>query len=389
MPAIEHISVQGFKSIKQLEKLRLRPVNVLIGANGSGKSNFIGLFAFLRAIREGKLQDYVMRARGADRVLHFGAKVTDELRIRVAIENGVNQYEIVLVPTDADGLSPSEETISYWDQAKHKQETVPLMSRASGNPDALFEMGITQGWLPFGNKLEAGISNPAIVGIARHVGGHLEGCRVYHFHDTSPSSPIKRTADLHDNRFLRPDGANLAAFLYFLRERCQIEYRMIRDTVRLAAPFFDDFRLEPLALNEDTILLEWQHKNSDTYFNAASLSDGTLRFIALVTLFMQPVDLRPSVILLDEPELGLHPYAITLLASLVKQASVDTQIILATQSPILLDYFDPEDVLVADRVDGATQFTRLDSEQLAEWLEDYSLGQLWEKNELGGRPAHE
>ena len=388
MPAIEHISVQGFKSIKQLDKLALRPINVLIGANGSGKSNFIGVFAFLRALHAGKLQDYVRRARGASRVLHFGTQMTKELRIHVAFENEINQYGIVLIPTDADGLSPSEETVSYWNETEHEQETVPLMSR-SGVNETLFEMGMTQVGLPIGDNLEAGISNQIATEISHHVRSRLEDCRVYHFHDTGPGSPIKRTADLHDNRFLRPDGANLAAFLYYLREKRQIEYRMIRDTVRMAAPFFDDFRLEPLALNEDTILLEWLHKNSDAYFNAAALSDGTLRFIALATLLLQPKHLRPSVILLDEPELGLHPYAITLLASMVKQASVETQIILATQSPILLDYFDPEDVLVADRVDGATQFNRLDSEQLAEWLEHYSLGQLWEKNEFGGRPAHE
>lgn len=389
MPAIEHISVQGFKSIKRLDKLPLRPINVLIGANGSGKSNFVGVFAFLQAIRAGKLQDYVLRARGASRVLHFGAAETGKLRIHIAFENGINQYEIGLMPTDADGLSPTEETVSYWDEAEHEQVNIPLMSRANGSPGTLFDVGVTQGLLPFGNNLEAGISNPTAVGIAQHVRDLLEGCRVYHFHDTGPSSPIKRTNDFHDNRFLRSNGANLAAFLYYLREKRRIEYRIIRDTVRLAAPFFEDFQLEPLALNEDTILLEWLHKNSDAYFNAAALSDGTLRFIALAALFMQPVDLRPSVILLDEPELGLHPYAITLLASMVKQASVETQIILATQSPILLDYFDPEDVLVADRVDGATQFSRLKSDQLAEWLKDYSLGQLWEKNELGGRPAHE
>ena len=389
MPAIEHISVEGFKSIKRLDKLALRPINVLIGANGSGKSNLIGVFAFLQAIHAGKLHDYVLRARGASRVLHFGTTETDRLRIHVAFENESNQYEIVLIPTDADGLSPAKETVTYRDETERKQENVPLMSRASGSPGALFEMGMTQGLLPFGNNLEAGISNPAADGIAQHVRNLLEGCRVYHFHDTGPGSPIKRTADLHDNRFLRPDGGNLAAFLYYLREKRQIEYRMIRDTVRMAAPFFDDFRLEPLALNEDTILLEWLHKNSDAYFNAAALSDGTLRFIALVTLFMQPVDLRPSVILLDEPELGLHPYAITLLASLVKQAAVETQIVLATQSPILLNYFEPESVLVADRVKGGTQFTRLDAEQLEEWLEIYSLGQLWEKNEFGGRPVYE
>ena len=155
------------------------------------------------------------------------------------------------------------------------------------------------------------------------------------------------------------------------------------------APFFDDFQLEPQKLNPNKIRLEWRHKGSEAYFDASALSDGTLRFIALATLFLQPETYRPSVILVDEPELGLHPYAITLLASLIKQASLTTQVIISTQSPLLLDHFQPEDVLVADRVEGGTQFTRLDSAKLDTWLQDYSLGQLWEKNELGGRPGVE
>jgi predicted ATPase len=157
----------------------------------------------------------------------------------------------------------------------------------------------------------------------------------------------------------------------------------------MVAPFFDDFQLNPDPLNEEAIRLTWKHKSSDQYFGASSLSDGTLRFIALATLFLQPDTFRPSVILVDEPELGLHPYAIAMLASLVKQVSRETQVILSTQSPLLLDHFQPEDVLVADRVGGGTQFTRLDSSRLETWLETYSLGQLWEKNELGGRPGGE
>ena len=200
---------------------------------------------------------------------------------------------------------------------------------------------------------------------------------------------MRKTANLHDNRYLRADGSNLAAFLYLLREKHEDSYTFLRNTIRLVAPFFDDFILEPLALNPDTIRLEWKHVGTDAYFDVSSLSDGTLRFIALATLLQQPVELRPSVILLDEPELGLHPLAITLLASMVKSASVDTQVILATQSPILLDHFEPEDVLVADREDGATKFTRLNSDDLAIWLKDYSIGELWEKNHFEGRPSRE
>ena len=177
--------------------------------------------------------------------------------------------------------------------------------------------------------------------------------------------------------------------MHLLSQRHESFYDLIRRTVQLAAPFFDDFIVVPQALNPDKIRLEWRHTGSDAYFDASSLSDGTLRFMALATLLLQPVDLRPSVILLDEPELGLHPYAIAILASLMQKASVDTQIIVATQSPILLDYFEPEDVLVADRVSGETKLRRLDSEELSMWLEDYSLGQLWEKNWFGGRPVKE
>ena len=233
------------------------------------------------------------------------------------------------------------------------------------------------------------ILKPGKTGLLDFLRDQLDRFRVYHFHDTSPTAPIKRTADLHDNRHLREDGSNLAAFLYRLRRKEEESYRMIVRTVRLVAPFFEDFVLEPQALNEDKIRLEWRHRGSDAYFDASSLSDGSLRFIALATLLLQPTELKPHVILLDEPELGLHPYAITLFGSLVRQCSLKRQVVIATQSPTLLDHFEPEDVLVADRVDGRTELKRLDGDRLITWLEDYSLGQLWEKNEIGGRPARE
>ena len=217
----------------------------------------------------------------------------------------------------------------------------------------------------------------------------LQAWRLYHFHDTSFHSPMKKTAKLHDNRFLRQDGSNLASFLYLLRERHETSYRMIRSTIGQVAPFFHDFALEPTALNPDTIQLEWRHKNSDAYFDASSLSDGTLRFMALTTLLLQPAELRPGIVLLDEPELGLHPYAIAMLAAMLRSASTETQIVVATQSPGLLDHFEPEDILVAERVAGETRLNRLEAEKLQVWLEDYSLGQLWEKNHFGGRPADE
>lgn len=368
-PELDYITVKGFKSFASIEKLPLRAINVVIGPNGSGKSNFIQVFSFLHAIREGKLQDYVPKAGGAEKVLHFGSKTTPFIEIHISFENELNQYRVRLSAAPGDRLFPSSETVYFWDKESHPAKPYD------------------EGMVPYGS--EAGISDPKARRIASYVRTHLARWRLYHFHDTSAASPMKKTASLNDNYFLRPDGSNLAAFLYFLREKHEPSYGLIRGAVQRVAPFFDDFHLQPLQLKPDTILLEWKHKGSDAYFDATMFSDGTLRFIALATLFLQPHNFRPSVILVDEPELGLHPYAITMLASLIRQASTQTQVIVGTQSPLLLDHFHPEDVLVADRFEGSTVLKRLESASLATWLEDYSLGQLWEKNELGGRPSKE
>ena len=369
MPELDTITIRGFKSIASIEELALGSINLVVGPNGSGKSNFIGVFSFLHAVREGHLRDYVIKAGGADKVLHFGSKVTPQLEIHISFREGTNQYKVVLGATEDDQLYPQSEAVYFWNRERYPGPTSQSLQAKGG---------------------EAGISDPKQVSrIGSHVRDHLDRWRLYHFHDTSASSPMKMTTDLEDNDYLRPDGSNLAAFLYFLSAKHAESYSLIRRAVQRVAPFFDDFHLRPQKLNPGKIRLEWRHKGTEAYFSASSLSDGTLRFIGLATLFLQPLLLRPSVILVDEPELGLHPYAITLLASLVKQASIRTQIILSTQSPLLLDHFQPEDVLVADRVEGSTQLTRLESARLETWLERYSLGQLWEKNELGGRPAGE
>ncbi|MBC8431426.1 MAG: AAA family ATPase [Desulfobacterales bacterium] len=369
-PELSYITVKGFKSIGSIEKLELGSINVLVGPNGSGKSNFVGVFSFLHTIREGRLSDYVRKAGGAEQLLHFGSKVTQEISIHISFKQGVNQYSLSLKPTDDDSLYPFDERVYFWDKTRYATPYERSLSACEGGR-------------------EAGISDPKVKRTADWVRFRLGKWRLYHAHDTSESSPMRKTAQVNDNAFLRPDSANLPAFLYLLREKHDTSYDLIRRSVQRVAPFFDDFDLRPDPLNEEVIRLSWKHRNSDQYFGPSSLSDGTLRFIVLATLFLQPEEFRPSIILIDEPELGLHPHAITLLASLVKQASQQTQVILSTQSSLLLDHFQPEDVLVADRVNGKTQFTKLESAKLSAWLEDYSLGQLWEKNELGGRPRGE
>ena len=364
MGKLDKIRIKGFRSIKD-QTVVLGPINVLIGGNGSGKSNFIDAFKLLREISEGRLADYVKRAGGADRILHFGTKVTESMQLKAYFNDSVDQYEIELEATILGDLLPMREVASYWNKKDYPQP-------------------YNEGLSSFGG--EAAISRDSVHRVASYVKKALSSWRVYHFHDTGPSSPLKKISEIDDNRFLRPDGSNLAAFLYLLREAHPDEYNLIRSTVRRVAPFFDDFVLAPRALDETRIRLEWRHTNSDAFFDVSSFSDGTLRFIALAVLLLQPVKLRPYVILVDEPELGLHPAAITLLGALVRQASVENQVILSTQSPFLLDNFDPNEVIVVDREDGSSVFTRLENSQFAEWLDKFSLGELWEKNELGGRP---
>lgn len=365
---LDKISAKGFWSIASIQHLPLGPINVLIGANGSGKSNFIGVFSFLQAIAEGRLRDTVTKASGAERILHFGSKTTQRISFHLSFGAGTNEYSLSLLPTDDDGLFPSSEYAYYHESPYPKPIEQSLEPRESGR--------------------EAGISDPPPSSrIAGWVRRRLGEWRLYHLHDTSSSSPMRKTARVDDNHFLRPDGANLAPFLYQLRESNPTSYDLIRRTVQQVAPFFDDFDLKPLQLNPDSIKLEWRHRGSDGYFDAASFSDGTLRFIALATLFLQPKLTQPSTILIDEPELGLHPYALQILASLIRTASLETQVIVSTQSALLLDHFEPEEILVADRIENSTHITRLDPSRLAVWREEYSMGQLWEKNELGGRPS--
>ncbi len=233
--ALDYITIKGFKSIAAIERLPLRPINILIGANGSGKSNFIGVFSFLHDVREGRLRDYVTAFGGAERLLHFGSKSTKEISFDISFAGGINRYELELSSTADDGLFPSEETVYCRDNSRYPPFDRHLLS-------------------PREQGREAGISNPNLgnVGTWVHETG---GWRLYHLNDTSSSSPMRKTAKVDDNSFLRPDGSNLASFLFFLRGHHPDSYSLIQRAIQRVAPFFDDFDLKPLRLRADDIKL--------------------------------------------------------------------------------------------------------------------------------------
>ncbi|MDI9364591.1 MAG: AAA family ATPase [Flavobacterium sp.] len=356
---INRIQIQNFKSIQQMD-LNLNRINVLIGSNGVGKSNFISFFRLLKNMYDQNLQNYIADEEGIDNVFHHGIKNSLFLNGRIEFDK-INAYKFELQPTQEGNLYFSYEGTQYYRNWGLGFDSVKL---GSGYQESILK---DKQW-----------------GRYTFVKDYLKYLKIFHFHDTSKTASIKRPSNVNDNSFLREDAGNLAAYLFLLQEVHPKNFKKIELAIKSVAPFFERFDLKTDRRNPDLIRLEWIEKGSNKYFNAMHLSDGTLRFMALATLLLQPV--APSVIIIDEPELGLHPSAITKLAALIKKASAQTQIIISTQSVNLLDHFEPEDIITVDRIDNQSVFKRQSSEALKEWMEDYSMSDLWSKNVIGGRP---
>ena len=367
---IDSITLKGFKSIQSLEELELRSLNVLIGANGSGKSNFVSFFSFLRELVESRLEMAVNLAGRADSLLYLGPKVTS--KIDCSLDFGDNGYSFALQRTSDGRLIFGDERIMWFGGSG---PGYPVnRSIGSGHSESKLK-----------SQIEPGNRNRAI---SDYIYSAMSRWGVYHFHDTSDTAAMRRECTVRDYERLRPDAGNLAAFLYRLLKEEEGSYELVRDTIRLIAPFFDDFMLRPKKRGGDEFLeLEWRQKGSDFPFHPNQLSDGTMRFVALATALLQPMP--PATIVIDEPELGLHPYAISTLADLVKSAAERTQVIISTQSPTLLDYFEPEEIVVVNRQQGSSTFSRLSADDLSAWMEDYSVGELWQKNVVQGGPIGE
>jgi predicted ATPase len=360
---LTELELFGFKSIDKI-KLTLKTLNVLIGANGAGKSNLIEMFRLLKSVHNTDLQLYIGKAGGANCLLHYGRKITEKMggELCIKAENRLIKYRIDLTATVGDTLIFAEESL-----LEVVNNPSPTLKLGKGHKESLIHSS------QYHND-----------SLSQVVSKELENYQVFHFHDTSETARLRANCDIENNHVLMSDGSNLAAILYKLREFKRPYYERIIKTIRLIAPFFKDFILKP-EINPNYIQLRWQDRNSDYEFGAHQLSDGTLRTIVLITLLLQPESDLPSLIVLDEPELGLHPYAINIIASLIQ--TVATQVILATQSCTFLDYFQPEDVIIVEQQQGISHFKRLDTQSLKEWLEEYSLSELWEKNVTGGHPS--
>jgi predicted ATPase len=363
---LQKLTLKGFKSIKDCD-LKLRPLNVLIGANGAGKSNLISFFKMLNEMMAGRFQHYIGVSGRSYSLLHFGPKTTPQLEaiLDFQVENGIDTYHIRLFHAAGDTLIFAEETLSFLETGRLTPRVDEL---GAGHQET--------------QMLKAAEEGKQTAKTLRYL---LNRCRVYHFHDTSSTADLRQSCYVGDNRWLMPDAGNLAALLLrFRQEHSGLAYQRIIRTIRLIAPFFEDFVLEPDPSNR--VILNWREKDSDRVFGPHQFSDGTLRAICLTTLLLQPEQELPELIVVDEPELGLHPYALKIVAELFCKAALHTQILISTQSSTFLDNFDPDDVITVNRNGKESQFRRLPSGELESWLEEYSLGEIWEKNIISGGP---
>ncbi len=351
MKHLSKVLIRGYKSICNQE-IDFHSINILIGTNGAGKSNLISFFEMLKRIGKYEFQNYVMEQGGANKILYNGRKITNDCYF--AIQREPYMFYARLNPTDMDSMYLSQQGL--YDYIKKSNFYAADGFLELKDHGLLFDFQI------------------------------LHSIGIYHFQDTGTNSSMKTFCDMNDNLELASDGRNIAAVLYRIFKTDKNAYERIVKLVRMAAPDFWDFILRENPLNQGRIRLEWQKKGCDIPFGAEQLSDGTLRFICLAVLLLQPEDMRKDIMFLDEPELGLHPAAVTLITELIKKYAADAQIIAATQSVEFMNEFKTDDIIVVENKRGETVFQRLEETDLEDWLEDYSLGELWKKNIIGGRP---
>jgi predicted ATPase len=369
MQMLKRIRVVGWKSIKN-QTVDLTPLTVVIGANGAGKSNLLSLFKLLNAMFANTpgFRNYVAQYGYADSLLHYGSRETPvaEIELVFGTETGETKYFARWAAAAGGTLIFTEERVEFERTGSPKPIIVDL---GAGHPES--------------NLIRSAEDGDQTSVVALRL---LRSCRLFHFHDTSENCRARQPCPVEANRFLYPDAGNLAAMLYLFRERHAAAYRRIAATVRQMIPDFDAFSVEPSKLNETQILLNWTHKGRPYEFGPHQLSDGSLRFIALTTLLLQPEEKLPLLIALDEPELGLHPAALEVMAGMAKATSQHSQVLFATQSSVFLDHFEPENVVVVNSKGGMSEFQRLDAAKLEAWRNQYTLGELWEKNIVGGGP---
>lgn len=372
VPAERRLADDDTATDYQGKRVTFGEVTVLLGANGAGKSNVVSLFRLLNFMTTAALQDFIARGGGAMSLLHYGPSVTPRMDVALdfTAEGRTSRYLCTLASAAPDILIFTNEEVVFHRAGFPNPQKIQL---GAGHKESALEAAARSG------------NNTASV-----VLNLLKSCRTYQFHDTSENAKIRKGGYVEDTKYLRSDAGNLAAFLISLRQNYSPYYDLIVRTIAQVCPEFRDFELAPSDRSPNNVLLNWRGRHHGDYLlGPHQLSDGTLRFMALAALFLQPPDMLPSAIIIDEPELGLHPAALGVLADLVRGASQRSQVIIATQSETFVDHFDIKQIRPMTHAGGASRFLDLEPSDFTHWLEDYSTGELWEKNVFGAGPRYE
>jgi len=377
---ISRLRVHGFKRLQHME-VGLSDLTVLVGPNSSGKT------ALLEAVR--------VLSRSADRAL---AQAVADLGGMVAVMSrggdGLGPHFALRVPVTSSRVALYELTLRTV-QSTHEVETEELWSGLAGveHADLAFGFGLLHGVRVVDPELRGwdprlGLERQETLLSDRPPGGSwvdelraaLASIAFYGPVDAGPDAPIRLPQQVRPARLPRPSGEYLASTLQYKRSRDRWMFDRLEGVLRTAYPGFEGLDFEPVAAG--SIMLTWSERGKVYYAN--ELSEGTLRFLLLASLLLTTE--LPALVLIDEPEVSLHPELLCLLSDLLQDASSRTQLLVATQSPELISWLKPEQIVVLDLDDeGWCQATPGDQLNLEDWLKDYTLGQLWTKGVIGGR----
>ncbi|MDO5844457.1 MAG: AAA family ATPase [Methanocorpusculum sp.] len=322
---LKKIIIEGYKSIKSTE-IEFGDINIILGANSVGKSNIMSVIELIKSVYEGTLEKLIKESGGANAYFHYGTKNTARIKLQMIFAD--KKYELSIKSSADDSVEIEYETFSKISPRK----LYPIV--------------------------------------------------LYHFHDTGKYSPLKKSCDSGNCNYLYADGSNFPAVLYRIKNEAPDNFEKIIDTIRLVYPEFENFIFD---ISDGNISIRWSDSTVKNFeYPISAMSDGTLRFAAISTLMLQPSP--PELIMIDEPELGLHPFAINVLSDLIHMASLNSQILISTQSIQLINNFEAFDILIAEYTNGGTVITRPNLEELEDWLKKYSIGEIWQRNVFGGNP---
>ena len=384
MNTFERLKIEGFCRLFSAE-VEMRDLTVMIGANGVGKSSFLEIFSLLAASANGQLQSKISELGGLTQMVTLDRADSVSISLSMPIENQEPLNYSLKLATKGQFYEIGSETLSQQRDPNASQPFKYIESRGSDvryfSPDD--EKLLRPNWQY--NPLESSLAQvPKMYREPETLRQHLASCSFYKAWELnlSPQSPIRLPQSMRPATLPGAKGEDLVSCLYYLRETDPNRFAIIQDTLAAAFPDFERLSFPPVAAG--TLAMTWKDRNFSHPFYMHQLSEGTLRFLWLITL-LQSRDLT-AVTLIDEPEVSLHPELLQLLADAMREASQKTQLIVATHSDRLLGFLKPHEVLVCDSEDGLATLSWADSIDLEHWLKDYSLDQLWAMNIIGGRP---